>query len=321
MLARTQRWIMMAWAAAALGWLCWHARRGDMALALSGALLIGTGHALVLGVEFLVLPWINRDDPAPAASAALLCRAWWREVRTSSRVFGWEQPWRSTQWPDFLPDEARGRRGVVLVHGFVCNRGFWNPWMRRLRDAGAPHVAVNLEPVLGSIGGYAAIIDAAVQRVFEATGVRPVVVAHSMGGLAVRTWLCEHDADDRVHSVITIGTPHWGTWLARFGFAHNAREMRHRCEWIETLGGREGSKRRGLFTCFYSHCDNIACPASTGCLPGADNRHVAGAAHVDLAFRAEVFDALRERLAHPATPEVVSRRLRAEAAASGPDAG
>ena len=73
-------------------------------------------------------------------------------------------------------------------------------------------------------------------------------------------------------------------------------EMRQRCEWIETLGGREAPQRRRLFTCFYSHCDNIACPASTGALPEADNRHVLGAPHVALAFRPEVFETLWERV-------------------------
>jgi hypothetical protein len=297
MLARAQRWIVMAWVCAALGWLLWFWGRGDTAFAVAGAMVIAGGHAFVLAVEFAMLPWINRRDPAPAADAAMLVRAWWSEVCASTRVFGWEQPWRSELVPDHVPPAARGRRGVVLVHGFVCNRGFWNPWLRRLRGAGIPFVAVNLEPVLGSIGRYAAIVDEAVSRLCDATGEPPVLVAHSMGGLAVRTWLREFDGDDRVHSVITIGTPHSGTWLARFGFAHNAMEMRQRCEWIETLGVREAPQRRRKFTCFYSHCDNIACPASTGTLVGADNRHVAGAAHVALAFRPEVFQALWDRVA------------------------
>ena len=183
-----------------------------------------------------------------------------------------------------LPESAHGRRGVVFVHGFMCNRGFWNPWLSRLRAGGVPFVAVNLEPVLGSIERYADTIETAVRQVTQVTGVAPVIVAHSMGGLAVRAWLCGVDADDRVHSVITIGTPHRGTWLAAMGLAHNAREMRYGCDWVETLGHREAQARRVLFTCFYSHCDNIACPASTGTLPGADNRHVEGMAHVAAGF-------------------------------------
>jgi triacylglycerol lipase len=42
------------------------------------------------------------------------------------------------------------------------------------------------------------------------------------------------------------------------------------------------------FVCWYANTDNIVFPASTATLPGADNRHVGGAAHVDLAFHPRV---------------------------------
>ena len=71
----------------------------------------------------------------------------------------------------------------------MCNRGVWLHWLGHLRAAGHAHVAVNLEPVLGSIDGYAKAIDDAVRRVTEATGLPPVLVCHSMGGLAARAWL------------------------------------------------------------------------------------------------------------------------------------
>ena len=64
-------------------------------------------------------------------------------------LFGWRQPFRHAACPDWLPAPPAGGapgRGVVLVHGFMCNRGIWNPWMRRLRARGHAHVAVTLEP-------------------------------------------------------------------------------------------------------------------------------------------------------------------------------
>jgi hypothetical protein len=42
------------------------------------------------------------------------------------------------------------------------------------------------------------------------------------------------------------------------------------------------------FTCWYSNCDNVVFPASTATLEGADNRLIAGAGHIDLAFRDDV---------------------------------
>ena len=84
------------------------------------------------------------------------------ESLTAHEVFGWRQPFRARRARHAARCAQRGRRGVVLVHGFVCNRGFWNPWMPRLRAAGVPFVAVNLEPVFGSTRRLRRIIDDAV---------------------------------------------------------------------------------------------------------------------------------------------------------------
>ncbi|MFT3664165.1 lipase family alpha/beta hydrolase [Piscinibacter sp.] len=305
MLARLQQVITLSLLAFAVAWAGWFARQGRWGWALGGALLILFGYALVLAIEFVLLGLVHGDDPAPRAGPAQLLRAWWGEVLCAPSVFCWRQPFRSRAEPDHLPAGAAGRLGVVLVHGFVCNRGFWNPWLRRLRAAGVPVVAVNLEPVFGRIDDYAPIVAQAVARVRQATGRAPLVVAHSMGGLAVRRWLSRCGEARAVEHVVTIGTPHHGTWLARFGHTPNGVQMRRAGDWLGVLAGEEGvlvpEARYARFTCFYSHCDNIVFPPSTATLPGADNRHVAGCAHVHLAFQPEVFDAVWSRVS--ASPE------------------
>ena len=182
------------------------------------------------------------------------------------------------------------RRGAVFIHGFVCNRGFWNPWLERLRASGHPFIAVNLEPVFGSIEDYAPIIEDAVRRLTQATGLPPVLICHSMGGLAARVWLRAKSADARVHHVITIGSPHHGTWLGQFSHLENGRQMRLRNPWLEELAEHGGQCATPAFTCWYSNCDNIVFPASTATLEGADNRLIRGVAHVDLAFHPVVMD-------------------------------
>jgi triacylglycerol esterase/lipase EstA (alpha/beta hydrolase family) len=157
--------------------------------------------------------------------------------------------------------------------------------------------------VFGSIDEYADIIERAVLQIEAATGRAPVLVGHSMGGLAMRAWLDRYAADRRVHRVITVGSPHSGTWLGRFGYARNTREMRLDSAWRSALTAKEPASRLAGFTCFYSHCDNIAFPASTGTLPGADNRHVAGVAHVHLLFQNEVFNEVLRWLELPKVPE------------------
>ena len=116
-----------------LVWL-WLAR-GSPAWQGAGVALFLWGHALVLGVEFALMARVNRADPAPSATVGEWLRAWWTESVTAPRVFSWWQPFRWRVLPDTAVGERThtGRRAVVLVHGFVCNRGLWMPWLRVLR--------------------------------------------------------------------------------------------------------------------------------------------------------------------------------------------
>lgn len=185
--------------------------------------------------------------------------AWTREVVCAAAVFFWRQPFRSRAVADSLAS-SKDERGVLLIHGFFCNRGLWNPWMRVLQARRIPFIAVNLEPAFAPIESFIRTIDAAAERLEVATGRPPIVVAHSMGGLAVRAWLAETGPRNAVHCVITIGTPHKGTWLARFSHTVNGRQMRRSSTWLEALEAKEQCRVRPEFICFRSNCDNIVFP-------------------------------------------------------------
>jgi pimeloyl-ACP methyl ester carboxylesterase len=289
-LARLQKLIVFVLIVASVAWATILTRLGHPGWALAIVLLILLGYALFLGLEFAALYFVQNAEPSgPRVGLWQLLQAWWGEVITAPRVFLWRQPFRSHADADYLPKEHSGHHGLVLVHGFVCNRGLWNPWIRHLRSRGIPHIAVNLEPLFGSIDSYPAIIDAAVARLEAATGETVVLVGHSMGGLAIRAWLREFDADARVRRVITIGSPHRGTWLARFGHTTNGKQMRQRSPWLTHLAAAEPPARVERFTCFYGHCDNIVFPVTSGTLPGAVNLHLPATAHVHMAFHPLVF--------------------------------
>ncbi len=173
--------------------------------------------------------------------------------------------------------------------------------MRQLRKLGIPCLAITLEPVFGTIDDGSDAIDAAVHRATQATGLTPVIVTHSMGGLSVRAWLRAYAADDRVHHIITIATPHQGTALAQYASSDMTQRMRIGSPWLTALAASESRSRYRLFTCYYGHCDNIVFPMSSATLPGADNRHVTALAHIQMAQCAEVFhEAVRRTTPKPA---------------------
>jgi triacylglycerol esterase/lipase EstA (alpha/beta hydrolase family) len=175
-----------------------------------------------------------------------------------------------------------GQRGVVLVPGYLCNRGVWSAWLRRLEQQGRPFIALDLGPLFASIEDHVPLVDAAVTRMAQATGLPPLLVGHSMGGLVIRAWLVHCRAPERAHRLVTLGTPHHGTWLARWGHTRNARQMRLRSAWLQALAARTPRAWHAHFVCFCSDADNIVFPPSHAWLEGADNRLAQGLAHVQM---------------------------------------
>ena len=241
-------------------------------------------------ILFIAIHHFNRADSGPRATLWALFQACVREATTAPVVFLWRQPFRTQAVPDFLP--ASAKPGVVFIHGFFCNRAFWAPWMAQLRSDKRAFTAITLEPAFGSIDDYPASIEAAVAKVVQATGQAPVLICHSMGGLAARAWLRSNPSNPaRIKHVITIGTPHSGTKLslkkALLPFI-NTRQMQHFGAWTQQLAKNELLEHYAKFTCWYSNCDNIVTPTSTAMLPGADNRLVTAQGHVSMAFSQRV---------------------------------
>lgn len=305
--ARIQQLISLSLLLAASAWVAWCFTTGRSGWSL-WALLALAPHAPVLALE---TAWaaaaarregarraMGQGDGPPVAYPGLLTwvGAWLQEVGASVRTFGWQQPWQHARHPDHLPPQAQGQRGVLLVHGFVCNRGFWNRWMPKLRAAGIPHVAVSLGPPFTDIALQAQGIEKAWQRLLQATGKPPLLVGHSMGGLMIRSWLRGKPRETALaHEVITIGTPHHGTALAQMARSQPALQMQLLSEFLMGLAEQEDATLRARWTCYWSVCDNIVFPANTATLPGARNRCIPGRPHVGLAQAPEILEDVIER--------------------------
>lgn len=285
MLARLQRHLLLFQLALAGAWLLtWWS--SSVALALAGLCIPVLNYAVLLACQF-ALRMGHSDAPAPAPHALQWLRAWAMELWHGLQVFFWRQPFREHAQPD-RPEGGSDQRGVVFVHGLFCNRAFWTPWLRQTQALRIPAIALSLTPVFADIDSYVSAIDTAVRQMTLATGRAPVLVCHSMGGLAARAWLRRCGGGERVAHVVTIGSPHNGTWLARLGHGPSARQMELGSVWLAQLANDEQRAPAVAFTCWYSNCDNIVFPASTGTRPHADNRLVAGQPHVALAFHPRV---------------------------------
>ncbi|PXW99267.1 alpha/beta hydrolase family protein [Sphaerotilus hippei] len=293
--ARRHRWVQVLVAGLVLAWGLLQASRGAWGWVLGGVLLPVLLPALAVALECLMSALFHAGDTSPRAGWRAWLRACGAEIGWCYRLFGWVQPWAEARFPD-RPQGRPGRggsRGVLLVHGYTCGRGMWQPWQAELDRAGIPYVCVDLLPMFGSIEHYAPLIEQGLRELHRATGRAPVVVAHSMGGLAVRAWWRwaqrvqgqgAQAVTARVAAVLTLGTPHRGTVLARAGLTTNARQMRQRSAWLQALAAAETPAWRARFTCVYSHCDNVVFPPLQATLDGAAALPLPGRAHLEMVF-------------------------------------
>jgi pimeloyl-ACP methyl ester carboxylesterase len=296
--------VELAIAAGLAHWLHWEDDWSAGAAIAAGVGLPLSVHVFIVAANFGIAAWAA--SPTPVAHRLTVPRAlglYLRELVDSFLTFQLRMPWLAGR-P--LPGEARspgadeaGARvaiPVVLVHGYLCNRQLWRPTAARLAARGHAIDAVDLEPAFGPIDDYVPLIEQAVERLRRRTGAQRVaLVCHSMGGLAARAYLRAR-GDAAVACVVTLGTPHRGTFHARFGHGLNVRQMRLDSDWLRGLAAAETPGVRARFTIVLSHHDNIVAPQAVQVLPDAKVVEFSAIGHLSLALDAGVADAVEEAL-------------------------
>jgi Predicted acetyltransferases and hydrolases with the alpha/beta hydrolase fold len=286
---------------------------GYMALGVWLLLVKGLGFLSIAAIVLAVFVSARIGISLPAYIVASLLRlkshssinigdtlaAMGKEIWTRSLAFTFVQPLE--KWvmaPDPHP-QAGARPPVLLVHGYVCNRGIWRA-MRRLLGERVPNplFTTNLEPPFARIDDYVPLLAARVDEICAAAGSdKIVIIAHSMGGLVARAYLARDTGAERVACLVTIASPHHGTAMARLGFGRNVKQMYCGNAWLATL--EEDEKRcRGAMpvTCIYSEDDDLVFPANSCRLPDANNIALRGVGHVSLLYSAHVADLIAQEI-------------------------
>ncbi|MBK1682046.1 esterase/lipase family protein [Rhodoferax fermentans] len=266
--------------------------------ALSLILLPLTMLCLPLLLQFLVI-LTSLIQSRTGGPAALWWRVLWAEYISAVLVFMLRQPWprrpNGVQMPLATPpgELGAGAVPVVLVHGYLCNHRVWDDMTLALRQAGHPVLAVDLEPLFGSIDGYAAVIEAAVQRLQAETGAPQVaLVGHSMGGLAIRAWLRTQNTAQlgRAARILTLGTPHQGTRIPQPVATPNGVQMHWHSPWIQALQTSEGAAQHALMHIALNLNDNICFPQAAQVLPGVAVTEFHGIGHLEMCRHPRVID-------------------------------
>ena len=202
-----------------------------------------------------------------------------------------------------LGDVVAAGTPIVLVHGLVDNRSVFTVLRRALRRRGFGRVlTLNYSPFTSDVRAAAAQLAALVEKTCEATGHERVhVVGHSLGGVVARYYVQVMGGDARVHTLVTLGSPHAGTWAAHLLPSRLVRQLRPGSALLAELAAPSpGCRTR--FVAFWSDLDQLIVPSSSARIDHPDlaarNVRLRGVGHMSLPIDGRVVHAIATLLAH-----------------------
>jgi len=119
-----------------------------------------------------------------------------------------------------------------------------------------------------------------------------------MGGLVARAYLRRHSGA-RIIQLITLGSPHHGTWIAYYGVGKNARQMQPDSAWLLDLAQSDpGTPTLSV----WSALDNFIAPQDSSRLAGAREKILPALGHLAMLFSPVVLEILLNELSHRGDP-------------------
>ena len=186
---------------------------------------------------------------------------------------------------------------VLLVPGGSDRPRVLGRLLARFLEAGWPHDAVTVVGFRDRYGSnieHGAEVAAALDALLERCGADVAdIVAHSMGGLAVRHYLAR-TAGRGVRRTVFLGTPHAGTWAALLAWGGGRREMLPGSAFLRALPPP-------CVACatIRATLDLRVFPGSSARLRGAPDVLLKRATHQGLLRSRAAFDAILEALEAP----------------------
>ncbi len=192
---------------------------------------------------------------------------------------------------------------ILLVHGLVDNRSIFTLLRRALHRRGFGQVlTLNYSPFTQDVRAAASRLARLVERTCEQTGYERVhVVGHSLGGLVARYYVQQMGGDARVHTLVTLGSPHSGTHAAYLLPQRLVRQLRPGSELMRELAAPVESCRT-RFVSYWSDLDQLVVPQRSARLDHPDlqvrNVLLRGVGHMSLPIKGRVVHEIAMLLAH-----------------------
>lgn len=185
---------------------------------------------------------------------------------------------------------------IVFLHGYVMTGRCFFLLRRRLRRAGFNRFySISLPRAFAPLDELAAAFAEDLREVLRrAPEPACVVIAHSMGGLVARRALEDPALASRVELLVTLGSPHHGTPVARYVLGANARDMEPGSAFMKRI---EPVPPPVPIVSVCSRADNLIFPHRTSMIDGADNRELPLLGHMGMIASRRVAEEVAKVLA------------------------
>ena len=193
-----------------------------------------------------------------------------------------------------LPDD--GHPPLVFVHGlggsrgdFMMMAGYFS-WLGRKRS-----YRVHFEEAR-TLAERAAELNTFVREIARVNGAPQVdIVAHSLGGVSARLALTDHDLAPLVRTLVTLGSPHQGSYPARYGNTPIFHDLRPDSELMRRLAATPWPETvRGVS--FWSRNDLFVLPAESAIADGTEAIEATPATHYAYLLFPKHWDAVADAL-------------------------
>ncbi|GAA1600890.1 alpha/beta fold hydrolase [Kribbella hippodromi] len=193
---------------------------------------------------------------------------------------------------------------ILLAHGIIDNHTIFALLRRHLvrRGFGSIHT-FSYSPLTLDVRSTAERMGREIEAICEESGSEQIhVIGHSLGGLIARYYVQRLGGDARVHTCLTLGTPHQGTVAAKLLPWPLVKQVRPDSDLMTELA-EPAPDCRTRFVAYYSDVDQLIVPQRRGRIRHPDlvasNVRVHGVGHLSLPFHSEVVHGITGVLTEP----------------------
>lgn len=192
---------------------------------------------------------------------------------------------------------------IIMVHGVIDNHSIFTVLRRSLSRRGFGRViSLNYSPLTDDIRRVSRRLAMLVESVCRETGYERVhIVGHSMGGVVARHYVQTMGGDARVHTLVTLGSPHGGSAYAKVLPHSLARQLRPESEFVQELNQPAPGCRTRMIA-IWSDLDQVIVPQRNARIvhPDLNSRNVfiRGVGHMSLPVDGRVVHEICTALSH-----------------------